>query len=57
LRYSATGAIIAQVSASTSGDRTTETVTISFGKVVIGMITDGPDVSDHLPWDLAHRAE
>jgi len=52
LRYSATDAIITQMSVSTSGDRTTEMVRINFTKVVMGVIPDGPDVSDHLPADV-----
>jgi hypothetical protein len=60
-RYVAVGAVITQVSRSSNGDHDTETVTISFGKVVMGDNLDGPNVFDHLPpdvvgYDLAHRA-
>jgi type VI protein secretion system component Hcp len=61
LHYSATDAIIMQISLSSNGDRTTETITISFKKIVIGL-PDGPDLLDHLApdvmgYDLAHIPE
>ncbi len=54
LRYSATGATITQVSLSPNGSGGTETVTISFGKVVIGDNPDGPDVSNHIAPEIGY---